>query len=74
MINVAAVLNLAQLSILAEYGLSAVFYVVTAALLFFVPVSLVSAELATGWPKTGGVYVWVKEAFGPSLGLLTSVA
>jgi putative glutamate/gamma-aminobutyrate antiporter len=70
MINVAAVLNLAQLSILAEYGLSAVFYVVTAALLFFIPVSLVSAELATGWPKTGGVYVWVKEAFGPSLGFL----
>ncbi len=64
MINVAAVANLAQLSVLAEYGLSAIFFIGAASLIFFVPVALVSAELATGWPQTGGVYIWVKEAFG----------
>jgi amino acid transporter len=31
---------------------------------------MVSAELATGWSKTGGVYIWVKEAFGKKSGLL----
>ena len=38
--------------------------------LFFIPVSLVAAELATGWPKKGGVFVWVKEAFGHKTGFL----
>ena len=32
------------------------------AILFLVPTALVAAELATGWK--GGVYVWVREAFG----------
>lgn len=55
----------------AEYGLSLVFYYVLAALLFFIPVALVSAELATGWPQTGGVYIWAREAFGKQFGFLT---
>ena len=70
LINVAAVMNLGQLSVLAEYGLAAIFFVALAALVFFIPVSLTSAELATGWPKTGGVYAWVKEAFGQRMGFL----
>lgn len=32
------------------------------------PTALVSAELATGWPKTGGVYIWVREALGDRWG------
>ncbi len=70
LINVAAVMNLSQLSILAEYGLAAVFFVALASLVFFIPVSLIAAELATGWPKAGGVYAWVKEAFGQGWGFL----
>jgi len=64
MINVIAVDNLRTLPISAEYGFSLVFFYLLAALLFFIPTALVAAELATGWPKTGGVYVWVREAFG----------
>jgi len=70
MINVAAVLNLGQLSLLAEEGLSAVFFIGFAAIAFFIPASLVAAELATGWPRRGGVFIWVKEAFGEKLGFL----
>jgi putative glutamate/gamma-aminobutyrate antiporter len=55
---------------MAEYGLTAVFFFVVAALVFLIPTALVSAELATGWPKRGGVYVWVKEALGPRWGFL----
>ena len=40
------------------------------AVLFFIPSSLVCAELATGWPEKGGVYVWIREAFGDRLGFL----
>lgn len=70
MINVAAVANLSQLSILSTYGLSAVFFIAFSSIVFFIPTALVSAELATGWPERGGVYVWVKEAFGKKIGLL----
>ncbi len=64
MINVIAIDSLKTLPISAEYGLSLVFYYALAALLFFIPIALISAELATGWPAKGGAYVWVREAFG----------
>ena len=71
MINVIAVDSLRTLPISAQYGLSLIFYYVIAALLFFIPSALITAELATGWPTTGGVYVWVCEAFGLKWGFLT---
>lgn len=71
MINVIAVDSLRNLSISAGYGFSIIFYYLLAGVLFFIPVALVAAELATGWPKLGGLYVWVKEAFGAKAGLVT---
>jgi putative glutamate/gamma-aminobutyrate antiporter len=70
MINVAAVSSVRNWPTIAEYGFSSLFFFALAALLFFIPVSMVSAELATGWPHTGGVFVWVKEAFGHRTGFL----
>lgn len=64
MINIIAVDSLRSLPIAAEYGFSLVFFYLLAAIVFFIPIALVAAELATGWPKKGGVYVWVREAFG----------
>ena len=32
--------------------------------------SLIAAELASAFPRTGGVYVYLREAYGPSLGFL----
>lgn len=70
MINVAAIGSVKSWPFTAEYGFASLFYYILAALIFFFPISLVSAELATGWPKQGGVYLWVKEAFGPRWGFL----
>lgn len=70
MINVAAVMSLRGVAMMAETGLTMVFYLLFASFLFLVPVSLVAAELATGWPAEGGVYRWVKEAFGPRWGFV----
>src|SRR3989338_4559588 len=70
-INIIAVDSLRTLPFGAEYGFSAVFYYIAAALIFFLPVSLVSAELATAFPQIGGVYVWTREAFGKKIGFLT---
>ncbi|MFC2093800.1 amino acid permease [Bacteroidota bacterium] len=68
MMNVAAVMSLRGIPMMAKEGLSMIFYLLFASLLFLVPVSIVSAELAAGWPKSGGVYRWVREAFGSRLG------
>ncbi len=72
MINVAAICSIKNWPLTAEYGLSSAFYFLIASLLFFIPVSLVSAELATGWPERGGVVVWVKETFGHKMGFLAA--
>ena len=70
LLTVAAVLSLRNLPSEAEYGYSVIFYITMAAICFFVPSALVSAELASGWPQDGGVYLWVKEAFGPKWGFV----
>lgn len=70
MINVAAVLSLRNLPSMAEYGYALIFYLALSSLCFFIPSALVSAELASGWQKEGGVYLWVKEAFGTKWGFV----
>ena len=70
MLTVAAVLSLRNLPSQAEYGYSVIFYLVAAAVCFFIPSALVSAELASAWPEDGGVYLWVKQAFGPKWGFV----
>src|SRR3974390_2076953 len=50
------------------FGLASVFLYVLPALLFLLPVSLVAAELASGWQ--GGVYNWVREGISAPMGLL----
>ena len=64
MINVIAIDSLRNVPAAAEYGFSLVFYYCLAAICFFLPSAFVAAELTTGWPMTGGVYIWVREAFG----------
>ena len=71
MINVIAVDSLRTLPLTAKLGLPLVFYYSLAALAFFVPVALVSAELATAYPEAGGIYIWVREAFGKRAGFIT---
>lgn len=63
---VAAVASIRSLPTMAVYGLGSVFLYLLPAVVFFIPVSLVAAELGTGW--NGGMYGWVKQAFGDKLG------
>lgn len=64
MINVIAVDSLRSLPFGATYGVAVIAYYLLAGLLFFIPSALAAAELATRWPSTGGIYIWVREAFG----------
>ncbi|MFZ4772493.1 MAG: amino acid permease [Chlamydiia bacterium] len=70
MMNLAAILTLKTWPFAASFGLGSLLLILTVIFIFLIPVALVSAELATGWPQTGGVYVWVKEAFGHKTGFL----
>lgn len=70
MINIIAVDSLRSLPIGAEYGFTIVFFYILGGLLFLIPTALVAAELATGWPETGGIYIWLREAFGKKTGFL----
>ena len=70
MINVAAVLSLRNYPSMAVYGWSSIGWYILGTLTFLLPLTLAGAELATGWPKGGGVYAWVKEAFGDKSGFI----
>ena len=70
MINIAAIGSVKNWPVTAEYGFASIFYFLLGACIFFIPLALVTAELATGIPKAGGVFAWVKEAFGHRVGFL----
>ena len=68
MITAGSVDNIRNLPATALFGSSLIFFFVIAAIFFLIPCAMVSGELASGWPKQGGVYIWVKEAFGTQWG------
>lgn len=72
MINVATIGSIKNWPVTAEYGFSSIFYMVLASLVFFIPSALVAAELSSTFPKLGGVFSWVKEAFGQRFGFLAA--
>ena len=63
-----SVASLRSAPTMAVFGLASVFLYVVPAIVFFVPTSLVPAELASGWK--GGVYNWVAEGISAPMGLL----
>src|SRR6478752_7840912 len=66
MLMVSSVGSIAQLSDSATFGWGAVTVYLIPAVMFLIPVGLVSAELATS--NRGGIFVWVREAFGERSG------
>ena len=71
MINIIAIDSLRNLPTNAANGFLLIAYYLIAVLFFLLPCILITAELATNYPKTGGSYVWVKKAFGEKWALIT---
>lgn len=67
---VAAIDSVRNLPAAALFGSALIFFFVLSALIFLIPVSLVSAELAATFPDKGGVFYWVKKAFGDRWAML----
>ena len=70
MITVGSVDSIRNLPATALFGSQLIAFFLLGAFFFLIPTALVSAELASGWAKQGGIYVWVKEAFGKKTGFL----
>ncbi len=71
MMTAAAVVSLRGLPMMAKEQLTLFVYVAFATFIFLIPAALVSAELGGAFgDKGGGVYTWVKEAFGSRWGFV----
>ncbi len=62
--TVSAIVLLETLAAGASVGASAVFWWLFLGVVFFVPYALICAELGTTYPEQGGLYAWVRDAFG----------
>ncbi|MEW6141824.1 MAG: amino acid permease [Chloroflexota bacterium] len=71
LMTVAAVVSLRGLPMLAKEGLAMLFYIGFSTIFFLLPASFVAAELGSAFSNSkGGVYTWVKAAFGARWGFL----
>lgn len=69
MITVGSVDSVRNLPATALFGSHLIFFFILAAIMFLIPCALVSAELSAAYPRQGGIYVWVREAFGKRFAL-----
>lgn len=68
MLTLGSVGDLGATPATAVLGLASVVIYVLPAIVFLLPASLVSAELASGWP--GGVHKWVSQGISPRMGFV----
>ena len=56
----------------ALFGSSLIFFFILSAVIFLIPVALISAELSSTWvEEEGGIYSWVNHAFGENFAFFT---
>jgi amino acid transporter len=68
--NIVAIVGLRWIARSARAGAPSVTLWVLACLLFFVPLAVALIELSRRYPEQGGIYAWVRRAFGPLHGYL----
>ncbi|GGI85567.1 APC family permease [Legionella impletisoli] len=67
-----AIDSIRNLPATALFGSSLIFFFTFSAIVFLIPVALVSAELSSTWSEEeGGVYSWVRHAFGENWAFFT---
>lgn len=66
--SVSAILLLDTVAASAAIGVSSLFWWLVLGVVFFLPYSMISAELGCAYPDQGGIYAWVKRAFGARWG------
>ena len=70
-ITVSAIVGLRTLPLMASGGLSSLSLALLAILVFLIPSTYVCAKLASHCDIPGGIYQWVKQAFGQRVGFMS---
>lgn len=68
---VSAIDSIRTLPTTAYFGSSLIFFFLLSAILFLIPIAFISAEFSSRYPDQGGVFHWVRHAFGNRAGALT---
>ena len=63
--TISAILVIDQLTASAKIGVQSIFWWVLTLILYFIPYGLITAELGSTYTEEGGIYAWVRRAFGP---------
>lgn len=67
---IAAIDSIRNLPSSALFGSALIFFFIFAAIVFLIPTALVAAELSATFPEKGGVYHWVRSAYGEKTAML----
>jgi amino acid transporter len=70
--SVCAILTIDTLASAASMGVAWFSWWAITMVVFFIPYGLITAELGAAWPGEGGVYIWVREAFGRRWGSMAA--
>jgi len=62
--TVSAILLLETLTAAASIGSPSVFWWLLLGLVFFFPFALICAEMGCAYPEQGGIYAWIRDAYG----------
>ena len=62
--TVSAILLLDTLAAAASVGASSIFWWLFLGVIFFIPFALICAEMGCSYPEQGGIYAWIRDAFG----------
>jgi amino acid transporter len=62
--TVSAILLLDTLTAAASVGVPSVFWWLFLGILFFIPFALICAEMGCAYPEQGGIYAWIRDAYG----------
>ena len=68
LVSIAILISIRNFPTMALVGWQTISFNLLAIVMYLIPAALVAAELATGWPEEGGIYPWVKRAFGEHWG------
>lgn len=70
MLITGAIDSVRNLPATALFGSSLIFFFLFSAIVFLIPAALISAELSSTWTDRGGIFHWVKLAFGEKTAFL----
>ena len=62
--TVSAILLLDTLTAAASVGVASLFWWLCLGMVFFVPFAMICAEMGCAYPEQGGIYAWIRDAFG----------